>query len=186
MSVRPNGCVIGSCACLYRREKNEILRLSRECSPRQTPSWYSEQHHVRAQDAPRSDSTRSQGLAFQAFHVVHLHQLLRRQEFQACHWLVAQKHEDCFMNKRERSLLVSCPTCLSPIGTPCSLVYLTEMDPKRAERHAMRRSHTERYVEAAKLHVTVTGRIKSSEEDSPVMMNMPRSENENLHMQPDE
>lgn len=52
------------------------------------------------------------------------------------------------MTKTERALLVSCPRCQSPAGVPCTLVYLTELDPQRGERHLMTRSHKERYVES--------------------------------------
>lgn len=56
-------------------------------------------------------------------------------------------------SKFQRSLLIECPACSSLVGIPCSLTFLTKMDPQRAERHAMKRSHTERYVASVGLVV---------------------------------
>jgi hypothetical protein len=55
------------------------------------------------------------------------------------------------MSKTQNALRVPCPRCGSPPGVNCTLVFLTELDPKRSERHEMTRCHTERYVEAVGL-----------------------------------
>lgn len=52
-------------------------------------------------------------------------------------------------NKTKKALTITCPRCNAEPGVHCSLMVLTEMDPKRSERHAMRKQHDERYIASA-------------------------------------
>lgn len=66
--------------------------------------------------------------------------------------------------KTQRALLIPCPVCGSEAGVPCTLVFLTELDPKRSERHAMKRMHTERYIESVNLKVPTEETVPTQQE----------------------